>query len=168
MKRTFKITIDIDPSVDEPEVIIRAKEETALVREIASFAEKQMEKEQAGITVYKDGMTEEIDTCDIIRIYKEDRKMVVITGNGEYQARSSLQELEETLDKHRFLRISRSEIINLERVSGFDMSFRGTVKVIFEDGSYSWVSRRYVNTVSSRLAKLASAGSFEQNGREKS
>ena len=168
MKRTFKITIDIDPSVDEPEVIIRAKEETALVREIASFAEGRMEKEQAGITVYKDGMTEEIDPCDIIRIYKEDRKMVVITGNGEYQARSSLQELEETLDKHRFLRISRSEIINLERVSGFDMSFRGTVKVIFEDGSYSWVSRRYVNTVSSRLAKLASAGSFEQNGREKS
>ena len=37
-----------------------------------------------------------------------------------------------------------------------------------EDGSYSWVSRRYVNTVRSRLAELASAGSIERNGREKS
>ena len=168
MKHTYKITIDIDPSLDESEVIIRAKEETAFVREIASFVVERMEKEQDGIAVYKDGMAEEIDSSDIIRIYKEDRKMVVITGKGEYQARSSLQEFEEMLDKYRFLRISRSEIINLDRVSGFDMSFRGTVKVIFEDGSYSWVSRRYVNTVSSKLAKLASAGNIERSGREKS
>jgi len=51
VKRTFKVTIDIDPSVDEPEVIIRAKEETAIVREIASFAEGRMAKEQIGILI---------------------------------------------------------------------------------------------------------------------
>ena len=168
MKHTYKVTIDIDPSVEEPEVIIRAKEETALVREIASFVEEQMAKEQTGIAVSKDGMTEEIDVSDIIRIYREDRKVVVIATDGDYQGRFSLQEFEERLDQSRFLRISRSEIINLNRVSGFDMSFRGTVKVIFEDDSYSWVSRRYVNTVRLRLAKLASGGSIEQNGREKS
>ena len=48
MKHTYKITIDIDPSLDESEVIIRAKEETAFVREIASFVVERMERSRTG------------------------------------------------------------------------------------------------------------------------
>ncbi len=153
--RRINLRIDIDPSVSEPEVIIRTNEETALVKEIVSFLKQHTEQERSTIAVYRGNIATEADQADIIRIYSEGRKMIVWTTEGEYQARCTLRELEETLDADWFLRISRSEIINLNWVSGFDMSFKGTIKVVFEDGSYSWVSRRYVGTVERRLADLA-------------
>ena len=151
----MKIIIDIDPSVNEPEVIIRANEETSLVKEIVSFIQERTAGEQSTITVFRNGITKEISQSEIIRVYTEDRKMIVWTSGGEYQTSCTLRELEEIFDKYRFLRISRYEIINLDHVSGFDMSFKGTIKVFFEDGSYSWVSRRFVKAVQDRLSVLA-------------
>ena len=73
--------------------------------------------------------TKSIDQEDILRVFIEDRKLIVETIQDRYQARCPLQALEEILDPESFLRISRSEIINLDYVSGFDMSIKGTIKV---------------------------------------
>ena len=72
--------------------------------------------------------------------------------------RCTLRELEEILDARWFVRISRFEIINMNWVSGFDLSVKGTIKVTFEDGSYTWVTRRFVPSIGQRLADLAERG----------
>ncbi len=161
MKRTVNVKYDIDPSVTETEIIIRTNEETEFTRNIASLIRDyvaQNETERIQIEVFKGNNTKSIDQEDILRVFIEDRKLIVETIQDRYQARCPLQALEEILDPESFLRISRSEIINLDYVSGFDMSIKGTIKVLFEDDRCSWVSRRYVNTVQKRLADLARIG----------
>ena len=159
----MRIKLDIDPSVLEPEVIIRAGEETETIREIVSFirqrTEEDTKQDQSLITVYRDNNTaRSIDQSDIIRIYTAGRKLAVVTRDRKYQVRCTLRELEEILDARWFVRISRFEIINMNWVSGFDLSVKGTIKVSFEDGSYTWVTRRFVPSIGQRLADLAERG----------
>ena len=93
-----------------------------------------------------------IDQKDIIRVYTENRKLIILTPKGEYSMRCTLRELEETLDPNCFVRISRFEILNMNKVSSFDLSMAGTIQVFFEGGSSTWVARRYVRAVEQRLA----------------
>ena len=163
MKRGMRIKLDIDPSVREPEVIIRAGEETETVREIVSFIQRRTEEnadqERSLISVYRDNNTaRSIDQSDIIRIYTADRKLAVVTRDRKYHMRCMLRELEEKLDASWFVRISRFEIINMNWVSGFDLSVKGTIRVSFEDGSYTWVTRRFVPSIGQRLTDLAERG----------
>ena len=55
--------------------------------------------------------------------------------------------LEEVLDKRRFIRISRFEIINLERVQRYDFTINGTLKIVMENGMQTWASRRYIPAI---------------------
>ncbi len=64
--------------------------------------------------------------------------------NGEYKSRIRLYELYERLNKNKFIKISRYEIINLDYVKKLDLSFKGTIAVEFKNGSISYVSRRYL------------------------
>lgn len=158
MKTDMKLTVEIDPSVTEPEVIIREREETALVSRIVSLIQQYTQQEQPSITVYQSTTRSSIEQLEIIRVYTQERKLVIWTKDGAYYAKSTLRELEETLDEEWFVRISRYEIINLNWVTGFDLTVRGTIKVLLEDGSSAWVSRRYVRTVEQRLESTLEKG----------
>ena len=156
LKRDMRIKLDIDPFVRETEVIIRAGEETETVRQ---RTEEETKQDRSMITVYRDNNTaRSIHQSDIIRIYTASRKLTVVTRNRKYQLRCTLRELEEILDASWFVRISRFEIINMNWVSGFDLSVKGTIRVSFEDGSYTWVTRRFVPSIGQRLADLAERG----------
>ena len=47
--------------------------------------------------------------------------------------------------------MSNSEIVNLDRVTGLDLTLAGTIKMTLEDGTVCWVSRRYVKKIRSAL-----------------
>ena len=158
MKTDMKLTVEIDPSVTEPEVIIREREETALVSRIVSLIQQYTQQEQPSITVYQSTTRSSVEQLEIIRVYTQERKLVIWTKDGAYYAKSTLRELEETLDEEWFVRISRYEIINLNWVTGFDLTVRVTIKVLLEDGSSAWVSRRYVRTVEQRLESTLEKG----------
>ncbi len=158
MKTDMKLTVEIDPSVTEPEVIIREREETSLVSRIVSLIQQYTQQEQPSITVYQSTTRSSVEQLEIIRVYTQERKLVIWTKDGAYYAKSTLRELEETLDEEWFVRISRYEIINLNWVTGFDLTVRGTIKVLLEDGSSAWVSRRYVRTVEQRLESTLEKG----------
>ncbi len=157
----IKIKIEIDNSLTEPEVVIRATEETDFVKSLADSVQHCVEKlqnERLPIEVIRDNKTIYVEQHDIVRVFSEYRRIVVWTREGGFQAKCTLKELEDTLDRDWFIRISRFEIINLSMVSGFDMAIKGTMKVTFEDGSYSWVSRRFLLPVQQRLSELAREG----------
>lgn len=60
-----------------------------------------------------------------------------------YRLRTTLAELEETLDPERFLRINRSEIVNLDRVVELEPLDHGDFRVRLETGEVRRLSRRY-------------------------
>ena len=51
----------------------------------------------------------------------------------------------------RFVRVSNSEIVNLDRVTALDLTLAGTIKMTLEGGTVCWVSRRYVRKIRQAL-----------------
>lgn len=158
MKDRVKIRIALDPSCRTPEVVIRTDRETELVEKLVSAIERCAKSGASRIAVFDGNSALLLSQQDVVRVYTEARKLMVCAGKGKYEARCSLQEMENTLDSETFVRISRFELINMERVSGFDVSVSGTIQVTFDDGSSTWVARRYVRAIEQRLEHLYAKG----------
>lgn len=89
----------------------------------------------------------------IIRIQAYKKNASVTTDSGEYLLHNTLQEAEKMLHGSSFLKISRFEIINLQKIKSFDFAVSGTLRIEFEDGSYTWASRRYIPTIRQILSE---------------
>lgn len=154
MKRKVNIRIEIDPELTTPEVIIRTDQKTELVDRIISSIEQCTENDIPRIRVYDGNTALLLEQKEILRVHTESRKLIVWSSRGSLEAHTTLQNMEKLLDTDRFLRISRFEIINMEKVAGFDVSVSGTIRVLFEDGSFTWVARRYVHTIEDKLGQF--------------
>lgn len=137
----MQIEIKIDDSCKDPKIIVVTNEMTD---EINLLLKKLSEDTPQIIAGFSSNAVTILEQEEIIRVYAEDGKVIAITTKGEYNVRLRLYELEERLDKSRFVRISNSEIINLRKVKGFDLSFSGTICVKLSNGASTYVSRRYV------------------------
>ena len=153
----MKSMVDIDVVLDEqyvdPKVIIQTKEKTKQVENIIYAVENASDNDFPVIPAYNENFLEFLSQRDIIRVCIQGRKVVVETENGSYVSRKTLSALEELLNPERFFRISQSEIVNLYKVKGFDLSVAGTVGVEFDNGTRSWVARSRVKLIKERLCK---------------
>ena len=89
MDHNIKIKIEIDKSLTESEVIIRASEESDFVNNLADSVRHFIEKEQnekLPIEVIRDSKTISVEQLDIIRVFSECRRIVVWTSEGGFQA----------------------------------------------------------------------------------
>ena len=99
------------------------------------------------------GRQHRISEAGIIRIEVTQKVVTVQTCDGVYRLNRSLQDVESMLHSRMFLKISRFEIINLQRVRNFDFTVAGTLKIEFEDGSFTWASRRFIPLIRQRLSE---------------
>ena len=77
--------------------------------------------------------------------------MKVQAAGGVYDLRERLYELEGKLDRHTFVRISHSEIVNLRKITALDLSLTGTIRVTLAGGTVCYASRRYVKKMKEAL-----------------
>ena len=162
MSGKVNIRLEIDTSYQKPEVIIRADQQTELTEKIISAVERCLMNKYPPVQANQRDTLVFVAQKDIIRIFTENRKLIICTNAGRYESRQPLKDLEEKLDKEHFIRISRFEIVNLRRVSGFDFSNTGTIRVLFRDGSETWVARRYIQSIQHTL-KHPGAGEEDDN-----
>lgn len=144
----MQIEIKMDESCSELKVIILTNEMT---EEVTAVIKKLSGEVPQVIAGFRDKNVELLEQDDIIRIYASNGKVFATTSRGEYQIRLRLYELETRLNKKIFVRISNSEIINLKKVKGFDLSFSGTICVSLSNGTVAYVSRRYVTKIKQTL-----------------
>ena len=140
----MQIEIKIDSSCIEPRVIVIADRMSDEVNEILRRLSEEAPKVIVG---FREDTLEILEPNNIVRIYAASGKVLAVTDRGEYILRQRLYELEEKLDKSRFIRISNSEIVNLKKVKSFDLSMAGTICVSLKNGENAFVSRRYVNRI---------------------
>lgn len=140
----MKIELKIDDSCEDTKIIIVTNRITDEINELIKSLSKDSPPIIAG---FKGNQLEVLDEKDIIRIYSSDGKVLASTRHGEYKLKLRLYELENLLDKHSFVRISNSEIINLKLAGSFDLSLSGTICVRMEDNTITYVSRRYVSKI---------------------
>lgn len=144
----MKIEIKIEDTAAETKVIIVTREVTESVQALVKRLSEEHPKVIAG---FSEDMVRLLEQEEILRIYAADGKVFAVTEKGEFTLRLRLYELEERLDKKRFVRISNSEIVNLGKVKGFDLSFSGTIRVSLTNGTSTYVSRRYVSKIKTTL-----------------
>lgn len=140
----MQVEIRIDEKYQEPRIVVFTDKMTEEVSEILKKLSEEREKTIAG---FKDDIVEVLEPDSLFRVYASNSKVFAQTDRGEYQLRLRLYELEQRLDRHSFVRISNSEIINLKKVKGFDLSFAGTICVMLSNGTVTYVSRRYVSKI---------------------
>lgn len=135
----MKVEVIIDESLDENKVAIYAKKYSKDIENIRDMlTDRLLDK----IVAFYDKEIFILSFDEIIRIFAQDGDVFVKTSNKSYKVRLTLTELEKRLDKKKFIRISRSEIVNVDYIKRLDLSFIGTIAVEFTNDEVSYVSRR--------------------------
>lgn len=156
MMNSVDIEIRIDPQCHDPVILIRTDRKSQRVEDIIHAIEACSDSRYPMIAGYRGNEMELLSQRDIIRVYTEARKVRICTTQGVYDSRRSLSWLETVLNPDRFLRISRFEIANIRRIARFDFSIAGTVHIVFDDKSITWVARRYVRAIQQALSRMES------------
>ncbi|MBC6973902.1 LytTR family transcriptional regulator [Bacillus sp. Xin] len=137
----MKIHLELNPSQNEIEIIVKAKEVTDEVQHLLKRIEGGNVKQQYYLLELK----------DIYWFYVEDRKVMAQTTKGSLEVKSRLYELETKLQGDRFVRFSKSTLANLQHVTSFEMSFSGSMCAHFSNGMKEYVSRKYVPLIKEAL-----------------
>lgn len=132
----MQIEIKIDSSFTEPKIIVMT---SSMTEDVQNIIKKLSEASPKIISGSKDEKLEILDQTDLIHIYANSGKVFAVTDKGEYIIRLRLYELEERLKDSQFVRISNSEIINLNKVKSFDLSFTGTICVKLSNDAVTYV-----------------------------
>lgn len=142
------IRFQLDENCTETEIIIRASQ---MSDEISEIMQKLSHTQQKLLAGFDNKAVELLDTKDVIRFYSSNQKVYAQTPSRELTIRLRLYELEERLDPKLFVRISHSEIVNLQAVQKIDLSLAGTICITFVHGITTYVSRRYVSKIKTVL-----------------
>jgi DNA-binding LytR/AlgR family response regulator len=143
-----KVDIKIDEDVLETTIIIVTNE---IDDEVLKLQESIINLKPNLLSGFNGNRFEIIKEENIIRLYTSEGRVYIVTKDKEYVTRQTLQELENELNKNYFIRISRFDIINLDKIKSFDLSFVGTISVEMVNGDVLYVSRRKLKEVKSYL-----------------
>lgn len=145
----MQVEVKLDPKRKEIGIVILAPAPSPEVEELA----QRLEAEQLSpLRGWQEETMTLLPQHQVVRCYAQDKRVYAAVEDGElYSLRERLYELEELLDRRRFVRISNGEIINLDKVTAVDLSFTGTIRMTLETDGYAYVSRRYVKKIKETL-----------------
>lgn len=137
----MKVEFHADERARDVRVIVVAKEENAQVQALLAQL-----RGQEKLAAYSERGEELLEPKEIIRIYTENRRVLVDSVRGTFALRSRLYEIEERLGAE-FVRISNSEIVKQSCIRALDFSLTGTIRLTLSGGIETYVSRRYVSKI---------------------
>lgn len=147
----MKVRIELDPQMDEPEMIIRAPR---LTEDVARLQQLILEQKMTPLTFYKDRSEYFVDVSEILFFETDGEKIYGHTREEAYEVRQKLYELEEILPIA-FCRISKSTIVNIKQIYSIEKSFSGTSTVNFyQTHKQVHVSRHYYQLLKERLKEM--------------
>ena len=146
-----KITVRFEeaPLLEEIEVLIRA---SAPDEQTAALEERVVGVRREQLTVaIGDGTFSTIPVDEILSVSVAGKQSQIVTANACYFVRRSLQSFESELDDRDFVRISRYELVNLNKVKKYDFTLGGMLRLELEGGMATWASRRCIPAIRRRL-----------------
>ena len=147
----MKVRIELDPQMDEPEMIIRAPR---LTEDVARLQQLILEQKMTPLTFYKDRSEYFVDLSKILFFETDGEKIYGHTREEAYEVRQKLYELEEILPVA-FCRVSKSTIVNTKQIYSIEKSFSGTSTVNFyQTHKQVHVSRHYYQLLKERLKEM--------------
>ena len=143
----MKITINIDPSLKDTEIVVNCAALTPETESIIS-ALRIMDSQ---MPVMKDGESFILDIAKIVYIETVERKTFVYTEHDCFESRLKLYETEERLCGSGFLRISKSCLVQLRYIRSIKAELNRKLRLTLETGEQMIVSRQYADELKKRL-----------------
>lgn len=126
---------------NEPETVeIRYHWITDEIQEIVSFVKSR----QGQLSATRDGQRFEVPVMDLFYAESVDDRVFLYTASDSYEIRMKLYELEDLLRSKSFLRISKSMIVNLMKISSVRPALNGRFSAVLKNGEEIIISRKYV------------------------
>lgn len=143
----MKITIEIPQQGEEDEIIIRC---AALDEELLRLIYKiRMGRET--LPVFTGSEIEVLPLKEIFYFESVDNKVFAYCKKEVYEVRKKLYELEEAYESHGFLRVSKSTIVHLPKISHLTPMFNGRFEARLKNGEKIIISRQYVAMIKKKL-----------------
>ena len=149
--KKIKVIYKEAPDVAGIEVIVCSPEKDAQVEELIELLSSKGTDTLAGTD--SGGAICNINISDIISVSAYGKKVQIVTGDERYTVRQPLQTVESKLETRRFVRISRYEIINLDKVKKYDFTLSGTLRLELAGGMETWASRRNIPMIRKKLSE---------------
>ena len=107
------------------------------------------------IVVKADGRISFLKTDDVDWIEAADNYVNLRVGTESHLVRETMASLESRLPSKKFMRISRSTIVNIERIKELQPMFHGEYSVILRNGTRLTLSRSYRDKLQQLLGNLS-------------
>ena len=143
----MKVTVEEQPGLTEPEVVIRCGRMDQRVSLLAELLRLSV----ARLTGEKDGQTCILDEDKVLYIDTVDRGTFLYTADGVYESRLRLYELEEQLAPRDFVRVSKSAIVNFDQVRSLRPDLGGRLRLTLSNGEVVVANRQYVPAIRKKL-----------------
>ena len=126
---------------NEPEIVeIRYHWITDEIQEIVSFIKSR----QGQLSATREGKRFEVPVVDLFYAESVDDRVFLYTASDSYEIRMKLYELEDLLERKNFLRISKSMIVNLMKITSVRPALNGRFSAVLKNGEEVIISRKYV------------------------
>ena len=146
----MKIRIEIDATIEESEIVIRAPQMTEELLRLQKVVFDEVQKSRQ-IVFYKGEKEFYFDMKNILFFTTNDRQMDAHTGDSVFLVKNKLYELESNLPSN-FVRVSKSTILNVDHVFSLTKNITSVSEVEFAN-TYKkvLVSRHYFNFLQEKL-----------------
>ena len=125
----------------EPEMVeVRYHWISDEVQEIVSFIKSR----QGQLSAVRDGKRFEVPVVDLFYAESVDDRVFLYTAGENYEIRMKLYELESALQGKSFLRVSKSMLVNLMKISSVRPALNGRFSALLKNGEEVIISRKYV------------------------
>ena len=147
--KSIEVRFEQDGTLELIEVLVRAPERN---EETDALMERISGKPPNLLTVTEtDGTQRRIAVGDVVSVSVSGKESQIVTEGAVYTVRQSLQRLEAVLGEEKFVRISRYELVNLEKVTKYDFTLNGTLRLELAGGIETWASRRCIPDIRRRI-----------------
>jgi DNA-binding LytR/AlgR family response regulator len=145
----MKITIDQSNAHDETEVVIRCKDMDEEVLRLLARIRIQDKK----ITGMKRGTIFILDIRSILYFESVDNQTFIYTEHETYESNLKLYEVESSLDRDDFIRISKSVVVNFRHITEISPLFNGRLEISLTNKEKIEVSKNYAPAIKDKLLK---------------
>lgn len=144
----MKVRIETVSANEEEEIVLRTRVRDARMLELL----QNIVKWQEALTGYhEDGSMSKLDLYDLYYFESVENRVFAYGAKDVSELKCRLYELEERFAGTDFIRISKSMILNLDKVERFVPALGGRIEALLKNGERAVISRQYVPALKRKL-----------------
>ncbi len=146
----MKIEILVNEDAADLKITVSCKQLTPQIEKILSVL-RMMNHQITGKT---DDEIHLLDIAKIIYIESVDRKCFIYTADNMYESELRLYELEQQLEEYGFIRVSKSNLVQLQNIQSLKTEINRKLRITMSNGEQIIASRQYADALKRRLGVI--------------